>query len=600
MFKTHRTYTVPPDVFLDKIFKQLPSNAFINKGRCGIGGTTLEINDSTRSSIIVAPTIGVLIDKRKSNPNLFIVYGEVDQFEVEARLALRLPGQKIMTTPEGMKKIIDAAAALRMADTLIYEWFLLLDESHTFISEDYRKGILRPFDYFWHFKNKAIISATPYIFSDPRFKTLDYHEIRFTEKLGTVNLVDCKSVFATLARILNGNHKGNLHIFLNSVTEIVKLINRAELTEGISIYCADDKDKENLRKLGELGRFFVEQPDTNNFSRINFYTSRYFEGWDMYDDNATIILVTDVYSPHTKVSVNMKLKQAAGRLRKKDPKIVHLTNHHYSLVMPPTIGELTKEYYAGATFRLRQYSEYLDHCTANGFKVKENPDIEKYADIAYKTKIATLNMLKLDQQINQAHSHAMYNHIGLIKLEWENAYFDVKLCRSEYISETKTTMTRKSKATQLEEDYLALLDLQENLVYQLGINPEDEIRRTNPLAYQAARLLDKETMVRLKYNVKKVQAEVIIASNATRMSKLYQLLANTFKPGIKYTNETIRTQLQEIYNTLELRDPKTGAIAKANANDLVKRGWFDIHPCKIGSDHGFEVIRARFAIRMAA
>ena len=228
MFNSHTAYTVGITVYLDKIFEYLPANAFINKGRCGIGGTTLELKNKNRCSLIVAATVGILKDKKKSTPELFIVWADVKLEDVKAQLALQLPAQKIMCTPEGIKKVINAAIELEMYDHLKEEWFLLLDECHTFISEDYRKYILRPFEYFWDFKLKAIISATPYYFSDERFRTLDYYEVNFTEPLGTITLVNCKSVFGTLNSILEEakSEKGRYHIFLSSVHEWPHIVKR--------------------------------------------------------------------------------------------------------------------------------------------------------------------------------------------------------------------------------------------------------------------------------------------------------------------------------------------------------------------------------------
>ena len=133
-FKSITIHKVDKTAYLDKIFAYIPVNAFINKGRCGIGATTLEIKNAGRCSIIVSPTIGILKDKVKSHPELFIVYADVSYDEVKDQLALRLPAQKIMTTPEGIKKVISAAQELGMLGELHNKWFLMLDECHTFIS----------------------------------------------------------------------------------------------------------------------------------------------------------------------------------------------------------------------------------------------------------------------------------------------------------------------------------------------------------------------------------------------------------------------------------------------------------------------------------
>lgn len=607
MFKTHTIYTIDPIDYLDKIFTVLPSNAFINKGRCGIGGTTLEINNKNRCSIIVSPTVGILIDKKKSHPDLFIVWAKVTLEEVKAELALKKPGQKFMTTAEGSRKVIEAAVELGMLEELYYKWFFLLDECHSYITEDYRKGILRPFDYFWQFKSKSIISATPYFFSDERFWQLDYHEVRFTREIGTVTLVDCVSVPATLKDLIiqAQTQKGRLHIFLNSVTEIVLTAKRLGLID-FNIYCANDKDGVNLRKLGDLKSHYKEQPDTNNFAKVNFYTSRYFEGWDLKDDeDAVMVLVSDIHCLHSKVSVGMKLKQAAGRIRIPNPQIIHLTNHHRNYQPSKSLKTLEEEYYAEATFKLKQHQDYLEYKRERNEQPTKNPDIENYADVAYKTQEATLNKLKLDQLINHAHSHEVYNNILLIEEEWVKGYFKVNVVTSKIQLETTTSMKRKSKAQQLKEDYLAIKASKQEKSFYFGETVEDRIKVTNPLAYKAALLLDESVMDSLKYNPKQVNIEVIRASNVSQEKKLMQLLADEFKQGTRDTVDNIKTRLQRIYNLLDLRNPRTGKCLIAYATDLDTNGWFDIHPSKedTGKDrleNGFIIMRARFSVRVAA
>ncbi len=609
-FKTETAYIVGTTDYLDKVFTEIPNNAFINKGRCGIGGTTLELRNLNRCSIIVAPTVGILKDKVKSHPDLFIVYAEVTFEQVKNQLSIGRTAQKIMTTPEGIKKIMTAAQQLGMLAGLYSKWFLLLDECHSFASEDYRKDILRPFDYFWEFQNKAIISATPYFFSDERFYTLDYHKIEFTDKLGTITLVDCKSVQATLNYIImeSAYQKGTLHIFLNSVTEIALAARRAGLAD-FNIFCANDKDKKNMEKLGDLQQHYVEQPDKDNFKKVNFYTSRYFEGWDMFDEDATIVLVTDIHNPHTKVSISMKLKQAAGRLRNTPTQIIHITNHHNNNNQPKSHQSFNEEYYVEAAYLLEQHGRYIDNCKAIDKKPDIDTRLDKYADLQYKTHVATLNKMKIDQQINQAYSHEMYNNITLIKQEWENGYYDVQVFKSDLLLEPKSSMKRKSKSTQLREDYIAIVNESKqtgNLVYSLGTSAVDKIKSTNPLAYQAAQLIDERAMEAMKYNVKKVQAEVIAASNVRKEVKLLQMLNQEFKQGVSYSNAHITRILQDIYTRLDLRDPKTGEIIKASATHLGTKGWFDIAKCKVPDEygtytiHGYLIQRPQFNSRVAA
>ncbi|CAM3747333.1 DEAD/DEAH box helicase family protein [Mucilaginibacter galii] len=606
MYKNYYYYSIPNNVYLDTIFKAIPSNAFLNKGRCGIGGTTLELLNKLRCSIIVAPTRGILHCKAKDHPELFIIDGNVKQPAIEEQLSKRRPSQKIMVTPDSFSRLIKAIDNVKMYDEVIKGWFLMLDECHTFITEVFRENILKPFDYFWKFDHKAIISATPYHFSNPKFQALDYYEIRFTEKLGTITLVDCLSVYATINDILQKSNvvKGNLHIYFNSVTGIAKCVKQAGLTD-VSIYCADDEDKANMNKLGDLNKYYHELPSKANQSKVNFYTCKYFEGIDINDENANVIVVTDIHQPHTKVSVAMKLKQAVGRLRNKPAQVIHLTNHHHSNAPRKELADLQNSYNDEARLLISQTIEYLSLCELTGNKPKPDDRVRHFANVDKHTGHPTFSYELFDQQVNESYSNEIYNNLALIKQEWEAGYFDVDVQSSRAKLDTTTNMKRKSKATILKEDIDALKaykDLEATtMVFHLGQTIEDEIKARNPLAYEAEQFLDSGKLEELKYNCKLVAQEVIVASNLRSEHKLLKLLSHTFKTGQKYSRVSISAQLQAIYEKLNIRD-SNGKIRKAEATQLAEQGRFQIHPCKMqGEDvNGFQILGMQFNLKVAA
>ena len=599
------TYKVNPKTRLDKIFTNgLPVNAFINKGRCAIGGTYLEIMNKSRCSIIVVPNISIILNKLIDHPDMDVVYGDVSFKGTEELLKVYEPGQKIMTTPEGMRKIMSAAEVNGRLEEITNDWLLLLDESHTFISEYYREDILLPFKYFWSFKKKSIISATPFEFTDTRFKDLQHYKITFTEPLGTIKLVNARSVEGTLNLLLQNASTlpGNLHIFLNSIAEIRDAILRAELTE-CHIYCADDKDGNNMAKLGDLAKHFVAEPKTGEYSKINFYTCKYFEGWDLHDDNATMVLVTNFHKEHTMVGVGSKGKQAIGRLRKDAYQIVHITNHKYINQMKPL--QAYREYFTDeAKHQIDHHYKTVERHIKNGFKLIPDPRLKHFCDVDKTTHKATLDPMKLDQQINQAANNEIYNHIDFIKKDWEDAYFKVEIEDSDVVLETKTALKRKSGAKQLEEDYKTLLEhkssQQASNVFGLDRSLENRIKVSNPTAYQAAKLIDEQTMIAMKYNVKKVQAEVILKEYNLKEVKLLKLIGHEFKVGIFNSNEDIKNKLQAIYNKLEVKDHKTGKIKIASAEQIRSKGLFEADDTKRNKEHGKIIIRAQFSLRMAA
>jgi len=617
LYKSTTTYVVSPKTRLDKIMPAgLPINAFIDKGRCAIGGTYSEINKKDRCTIIVATNISILLCKQADHPEMDIVYGDVTDKEVEEIFLLRKVGHKIMTTPEGMMKIMRVAETMGVIEELYENWFLLLDEAHTFISEAYRKDILAPFIYFWSFKAKSIISATPFEFSDPIFQTLHHHKITFDAPLGKVTIVHATSVFATLDYLLKNidQYPGNIHIFFNSVTQAVAAIKRAGLTlEQCAIFCADDKEGKNMKKLGDIISYFIPEPKDGCYRKVNFYTCKYFEGWDLRDLNATMVFVTDTNRQQTCLGAKTKGKQAFGRLRSgnvqhdEPHQLIHITNSRNLKHMKP-LEVFCTDFYAQGHLAVKHWNEKVNLLSSQKRKIPETEEIKKFADVNETSKQATLNPLKLDQQINFESNKEIYNHIDFIKKDWEEGYFEVEVQYANHKLETTTAMKRKSKATQLKEDYNTLKDYYSNrsnvAVFNIGQTIEQDIKSSNPTAYWAVKLLNDDVMESCKYNVKQVDTAIILKQNTLAEVKLAKLLNQQFKPACRYTNAEIKQKLQTIYNQLNIRNGN-GTIKAAKATDLQDNGWFEMEACKKkgangNNENGQLIIRAHFNLLMAA
>lgn len=615
-FKHHFPYYLGKTDPLRKIFTdgRLP-NGFINKGRCAIGGTTLEINNEKRCSIITVPNISIVKSKKAQHPDIYAVYGDISQEEVYGYLQTKVPGQKIMTTPEGVKKIMWAAEQLDRKEELYREWFFMLDEAHTFITEDYRLEILYPFEHFFEFDNKCIITATPYFFTHPKMSELDYHEVIITEKLGEVTVVNSLSVAATLQELIERANElpGNVHIFFNSVTEIVKAVRKAKLKESeCNIFCADDKNNKNMNTLGELKSMYMEQPDETNFKKFNFYTCKYFEGWDMYDKNATLVVVTDHYKAHTKIGIADKAFQAFGRIRGEkgtnkpaEPfKLIHITNH-LNIKSMKQHDEIVKDYSYQSNKYINQHNQ--DAADPKITKQIVDPRLSRFATVDDQTKQASLHPFKLDQVINESSKGEVYNHIDFIVATWEKKY-NVELQYSDKVSETNTSIKRKSAAKQFEEDFNALHNIKSDvdgvMSFNLGVDVEASIRKSNPLAYQAYKLMTKEEVKQLKHSPKKIEMEIISRQNDLAEVKLLKMLDLHFKVGRDYTNEYITSTLQDIYNKLNIRT-KTGKVRTAEPAHLGHMGRFEIHRAKPKNAkginvHGYLIKRKQFDLAVAA
>ena len=147
--------------------KEIPTNCILSKRIPGCGATTLEL-ETPRSSIIVVPNVPVIASKCRKYQNLLGVYEKVSIGQIIEYLRTKRL-HKIMTTPESMCKV--KTACERCSINIYTSFFLLMDECHQLIKDvDYRDNIVMHMADFFLFHRKALVSATPIGFSDPRFE----------------------------------------------------------------------------------------------------------------------------------------------------------------------------------------------------------------------------------------------------------------------------------------------------------------------------------------------------------------------------------------------------------------------------------------------
>ncbi|MDR2651727.1 MAG: DEAD/DEAH box helicase family protein [Prevotellaceae bacterium] len=602
--KTTKEINLKLTDYLNKAFKVIPSNAFIHKGRTGIGGTHLELT-TNRNSIIVVPTNSIITDKIDSKdkngnpeyPGLFSVRAGVHPEDIKPYLLSNIPYKKIITTPDSLYKIIEAAKG--NTDELYSGYFLLIDEAHAIITESYRESMIKAFEEQFNFQNRAVISATPYYFSDPRMENLDYYKIVFDKPLGTINIVNATSVKSCVNYFLtNANRvKGNLHIFYNSVTEIAEAIELAGLKD-CNVHCADKEENKD-----KIGKFFSPQPIKGQYKKVNFYTTSHFEGWNLEDINPVIIFVTDVYKTHTKVGITNRGVQAIGRQRVKPnqpetiPTIYHITNHRNTETFK-SMETFKSDYLFDAEWETDNYNRYIEDCKAQNHEPsKEKTDfVKKYANIDADTGKAGICHTKIDQFINESACNEEFNHINHIKEAWKQAGFKTEMLEyKECIvkqSKRKTTKTVKDIFSGFEA-----LDPKKSFIFhseetkkQLAL-----LKSKYPVLYEAYQTLSKEEIESTNYNANEIEKLVIMKNNKDKEIRVMKLLPLSFSVGQRYTKEAIKSTLQSIYDEAEY-------IKKATAEQI--NIWYDTKLCKIKNKagmyvNGYEFLRMTFTLKVS-
>lgn len=129
---------------------EIPSNCLFNKIVCGCGGTSLEIENMNRDSIICVPRKPMIRNKTGQYPNErtpddFILFGVMEGiYKDDVKEYLKNNNvHKIITTYDSLHKVIDAITEL--GERELKNYFLLIDEVHALMN-DYRlrKDAIKP------------------------------------------------------------------------------------------------------------------------------------------------------------------------------------------------------------------------------------------------------------------------------------------------------------------------------------------------------------------------------------------------------------------------------------------------------------------------
>ena len=79
-----------------------------------------------------------------------------------------------------------------------------------------------------------------------------------------------------------------------------------------------------------LGTDYHISSSTDQSKKFNFITSKSFEGVDYFSETGLCFIVSNSYSTHTLLSIEMDIPQIAGRIRTKENpfrnKLVHIFN----------------------------------------------------------------------------------------------------------------------------------------------------------------------------------------------------------------------------------------------------------------------------------
>lgn len=502
--------------YLTEVLPMIPTNTILYKTLTGLGATYGELK-ADRNSIIIEPNVPVIVgkcnDPKHKEDNLFGVYEGVYTEDVIKYLEKSADKRtKILTTPESFQKVKDA---FELMDMDIYgTCFLLFDECHKIVKDaDYRSDITLPFDDFFLFNEKALVSATPISFSDPRFEMQKFQIIRiepaFEYKL-PVSLIHTNNVLEQLKRTLDKLDATDICLFVNSTDMIYSFIKQLDIENESTVFCA----KKSVEKLkNKKFKHAFEQWSKSRMKKYNFFTSRFYNALDIeLKIKPTVIMISDVYfSEYSMIDPHTDAIQAIGRFRNGVNRVCHIfnTNPNLPVRTEEEIGiylQVSKEVYD-------KIKTFYDCATSEEARNAYREALKVLPFNQMLNKDGKENFFAIDNYVDEALLKSSYNaQEKLIASYRSNRLFDLDVESAYFPFGDFERLKKESK-------YTSLKDKRKEVVRQLELlkgddetemirNYKEDLRKADSFIYGAYEEIGKEMIESLDYSVKRIKEEL--------------------------------------------------------------------------------------------
>ncbi len=562
----------------------LPSNCVFNKVATGCGGTTLEIENMNRDSIIAVPLEQMINNKVNQYPNtngrtptdfkMFGVKAGITKYDIIEFLKTNKV-HKIITTYDSLYKVIEAINELNESETKqrkLKDYFLLIDEVH-YIMNNYKlrkNAIKRLMEAYKLFDKWCFMTATP---NEPEFMLDELKDIPliiapFELELIKIENVRTIQVEATTKKVINDyltNRLQNAHIFVNSVEIIARLIKACELTNDNcrAVWSTGNKSYKNSVQG------IVRSEVGSEAKKINFYTSTCFEGSDISDIEGQYIIVSDGSKAYTLNDISTSFRQILGRLRntKYRSEALHIFketryNNYKTFEEYKNQTNILKE---DANIFIETYNKVSDLSKS---KITEDELNEKYITKINGVYQIDNNLISYD--LNK-YKLAMqtYSTIAIVKEEQEkNSFKSVNtLHRIEPTDLLKTNKTKKVKFNDAFEQYVTLKNEttpNKDFLYSMVSKTDEERFSLLESAYDimkdAYNILGVEEVRNLKYNQTNIKRKIIACSDSTQENKIARILSNEGVRRNEFISlEDCKSKIQNAYDTLKIKKTAKGS-----------------------------------------
>lgn len=477
--------------YLTEVLPEIPTNSILYKKLTGLGATYGELK-ADRDSIILEPNVPVIKGKCKdpkhAKDNLMGVYENVTVDSIVKYLqASKEKHIKLLSTPESFSKI---KAAFEEIDRDIYSTcYLLFDECHKIVKDvDYRENITLPFDDFFMFENKGLVSATPLDFTDPRFFKQKFQIMEVQpnfEYAQPLNLCHTNNVLQELKKRI-GNIEKPIFLFINSTETIYSIMNKLDILEQSTVFCAYNSVK-NLKDK-KFSQAYSDW-DAAKMNKYNFLTSRFFNALDIeLDFQPEVFIVTDVtMATQSIIDPFTDTIQIIGRFRNGIVSVSHITNTDYKFQVRSK---------AQLQFRINVFEKnykmlkaYYDNATSDELRDAVKAILNNHPLTPLLNIDGTKNWFKIDNYLAENLVQGYYNSFDELvknykqcksfKLNYESISY--KLSDTERLKRENKSLSIKAKRKEIVEQ----LEMLKGDETSIAMEHKRELIRTDAFIVQA-------------------------------------------------------------------------------------------------------------------
>ena len=573
--------------YLNTLFpgKKLPSYRIIWKKITGMGATYAELV-ADRNSIIIEPTVPIIKGKLQEHKDICGVYEGVKTEDVIKYLSKRLPRYKFITTPESFYKIKDAMEEMEI--DMYSNYFLLFDECERIVQDTaYRPNITLPLDDFFKFKEKAMISATPIIPSDPRFEEQGFKVLELLPDFPIqkdILLVTTNCIMDVIRELITQS-KVPKCIFLNSTDTIHAIIKQLGVEKESAVFCS----QKSVAKL--KGRGFAATYDLWSEKRMkeyNFFTSRFYAAVDMkLPYKPDVIMITDLnYAEHSIIDPYTEAIQIPGRFRNGITNLVHITNDNYNY--QATTREELKGYLKGSEDIYNRIKLIYEYAVSQNLK-------EAFGNVLNEIPYAKLlnwdgskNYFAFDNFIDEAMVKTYYRSKESIVEAYQGSNMFNVVHQFKYLplgDREKLKRERNMSMKERHREVVRQLELLQGYETDTVMKLIDELEACDPFIVNAYKEIGKDKIEKLKYSRPKIEEAIILKNYDSKTSGLefFQLLDVYFKVGGKYKTRYIINKFKHIFDVLDI-------TSKERITDELLCKFFKVTPYRSGNNKGYCII----------